>query len=55
VNSPKLRFLQALTDAISRMSAAVAAIAADDYDAAEAELRAVHQVIEDAKQELRAA
>jgi hypothetical protein len=51
----KLTFLKALTDAIARMSAAVAAIAADDYDTAERELEGVHSLIEETARELRAA
>lgn len=49
----KLMLLQALTDAIGRMSAAVAALAADNFDMAEAELLAVHDGIEAAARELR--
>lgn len=51
----KLALLKALTDSIALMSAAVAAIAADDYDTAERELAGVHDLLEDTARDLRQA
>jgi hypothetical protein len=51
----KLVFLNALLDAIQRLLRTVAAIQADDYDTAEAELVAVHRILTESAEELRAA
>lgn len=51
----KLSFLKALLDAIARMSAAVAAIASDDYETAERELDGVRELLEETARELRRA
>lgn len=51
----KLQMLTALLDAIGKMLAAIAAINADDLDTAEAELEAVHEILQQSAKELRAA